>query len=313
MSIQQQLSQQDVYGSEEKRQAGLRSMVRRLHATNNIAVTILSIVTGLVVLGFLAILTYIVVQGLPYLFNPEFYSTDPHSKITVLPQIYNTFLVLVITEIILIPLALAAAIYLVEYARQGMLVNIIHFAAETLAGVPSLVLGLFGYLVFGSLLGFGYSRLSGILALLCLNLPLALRLFEDALSTVPREFREGGLALGGNKWHVIRTVVLPSALPGIITAVVLTAGKILAESAIIIFTMGTTAVRRPYDLNLLKASDTLTVRIYQVRSVDPGSYDPSQVNAIAGGSAALLIVLLLVINIGARVIGRAIQKRITAA
>ena len=140
-----------------------------------------------------------------------------------------------------------------------------------------------------------------------------MRLFEDALSSVPREFREGGLALGGNKWHVIRTVVLPSALPGIITAIVLTAGKILAESAIILFTMGTTPVRHPYDLNLLKPSDTLTVRIYQVRSIDPGSYDPAQVNAIAGGSAALLIILLLVINIGARVIGRAIQKRITAA
>jgi phosphate transport system permease protein len=293
--------------------AKLERLVRRLHVSNTMAISILIAVTGLVILLFVAILVYLLVQGLPYLFNADFYSSDPNSTISILPAIFSTGYILVISELILVPIALAAAIYLTEYARQGLLVNSIHFAAETLAGVPSIVLGLFGYLAFGSLLGFGYSRLSGILTLLCLNLPLALRLFEDALTSVPREQREAALALGCSKWHAIRTAVLPSALSGIVTGIILSAGKVLAESAVLIFTAGTSSPRRPYTLAWNIPAETLTVHIYQVQAINAYGNTPEEVIAIAGGAAALLILLLLVINIGARALGRFVQKRLTAA
>jgi phosphate transport system permease protein len=293
--------------------AGLERLVRRLHTANNVAVTVLSVITGLVVLIFVVILVYLLVQGMPYIFNPAFYDASPRSEVSILPAIFNTAYILIASEIILVPLALAAAIYLIEYAHQGLLVNVIHFSAETLAGVPSLVIGLFGYLFFGSVLGFGYSRLTGILSILCLNLPLALRLFEDALTSVSRDQREAALALGSNKWHAILTAVLPSALPGIVTAIVLSAGKILAESAVFIFTAGTSSPRHPFNLNPFLPAETLTVHIYEVEALNANSNTPDQVIAIASVSAALLIVALLVINIGARSLGRFIQKRLTAA
>jgi phosphate transport system permease protein len=271
------------------------------------------------------------VQGAPYLFDAAYYSTTPGSTLSILPQIYNTAYVLVATLVLLVPLALGAAIYLVEYARQGLLVTVIHFAAETLAGVPSLVLGLFGFLLFATVLGLGYSRLSGILTLVCLNLPLALRLFEDALTAVSPDQREAALSLGSHKWHTIRTAVLPSALPGIITAMILSAGKVLAESAILIFTAGTSTPRFlfspnrywvPFSLGSFQVqlplwsspfvpSETLTVHIYEEFINSNGNQ--AQANGIAALCAALLIIGLLVINIGARSLGRFLQKRLTAA
>jgi phosphate transport system permease protein len=151
------------------------------------------------------------------------------------------------------------------------------------------------------------------LTLLCLNLPLALRLFEDALTSVPRDQREAALALGSHKWHAILTAVLPSALPGIVTAIVLSAGKVLAESAVLIFTAGTTNPRHPFNLDPTIPGETLTVHIYEVQALNANSNTPDQIAAIAGGSAALLIIALLVINISARAIGRFIKKRLTAA
>ena len=195
------------------------------------------------------------------------------------------------------------------------MITVIHFAAETLSGVPSLVLGMFGFLIFVVYAHMGTSRLAGALTLLCLNFPLALRLFEEALSTVPRELREGGLALGATRWHMIRTVVVPSALPGIITAVILTAGKIIGEAAARLFTMGLFNPSNVFTLNPLIASDTLTTRLYYVKGVGAGTLGltSSQESALAAGIAAVLIILLLVINLSARGVGRAIQRRVTAA
>jgi phosphate transport system permease protein len=191
----------------------------------------------------------------------------------------------------------------------------IHFAAETLAGVPSIVLGLFGFLAFAIFAHFGTSRLSGALTLLCLNFPLGLRLFEDALASVPRELREGSLALGASKWHMVRTVVLPSALPGIVTGLILTAGKIIGEAAALLFTMGLFNPANVFTLNPFIASDTLTTRLYFLKGVGAGSsgLTASQETAVAAGLAAVLIVILLVINVSARTLGRLIQRRITAA
>jgi phosphate transport system permease protein len=302
--------------TEENRTQELSRLIGRLHATNNVAVTILWILMAIVALTFLGTIVLLLIQGLSYLFNPSFYSTDDALvNVSIAPELFNTFYILTLSEIILVPIALAAAIYLVEYARQGPLVTVVHFAAETLAGVPSIVLGLFGVIVFVIFLHMGLSRLSGALTLLCLNLPLALRLFEDALASVPRELREGGLALGGTKWHVIRTVVLPSALPGIVTGIILSAGKIIGEAAALIYTAGVSNPGNVFTLNPLISSDTLTIHLWYVKTQGAGSagLSSAQASAISAGSATLLIIVLLLINILARSLGRYIQRRVTAA
>ena len=310
MSTQQivQTSEQD----REERVAQLSRLVRRLHTGNNIATTILSIIAAIVVVIFIGVIVYLLIKGLAFLIDPAFYNT---SDAGVGREIFNTFYVLILSEIFLIPVSLAAAIYLNEYARQGPLVTAIQFAAETLAGVPTIVLGLFGFLIFSSSLHLGFSRLAGALTLLCLGLPLGLRLFEDALVSVPRELREGGLALGATKWRVIRTVVLPSALPGIITGIILTAGRIVGEAAALLFTMGLTSPQNVFTASSLIASDTLTTHLYFIAGPGAGStgLTTAQETAISAGSSALLIALLLIINLGARGIGRFIQRRITAA
>jgi phosphate transport system permease protein len=309
MSSQTQMSSTPAHNNDEQRIRSLERLVRGLHLQNNIASVVLALGTLIVALIFLLIMIYLLINGVPYLINPDFYGSNGTG--TVGQQIFNTIYILIFTEIILVPITLSAAIYLVEYAPQGPFVTIIHFAAETLAGVPSLVLGLFGYLIFSTVLGFGLSRLSGVLTLLCLNFPIALRLFEDALTTVAREQREGGLALGSTKWRMIRTVVLPSAVPGIITGIVLSAGKIIAEAAALIFTMGASNGNNVYTLNPMISTDNLTIHIYYLQT--SGVIPQNVANAVSAGSAALLIIILLVINLGSRFAGRLIQRKIMAA
>jgi len=229
----QNIAQVPAQGNE--RLAELKRVVRRLHLNNGVAVGILWTVASFVALLFIAIIVYLIFRGFIYLINPAFYGSGIDG---IGPEIFNTFYILILTEVFLFPITLAAAIYLIEYARQGPLVTSIHFAAETLAGVPSIVLGLFGVLAFSDLLGLHTSRIAGALTLLCLNLPLSLRLFEDAIASVPQELREGGLALGATRWRMIRSVVLPSALPGLVTGLILSAGKIIGEAAALLFTMG---------------------------------------------------------------------------
>jgi phosphate transport system permease protein len=299
----------------EERLAGMTRTVRRLHVNNRIWLGVLWTISALVALLFLTILVYLVLQGFTYLFNANFYSLDPTNPSAIGAELFNTFYILILTEMILIPIALAAAIYLVEYARQGVLLTIIHFAAETLAGVPSIVLGLFGAITFGFYAHLGTSRLTGAITLVCLNLPLALRLFEQALSTVSRDYREGGLALGSTKWHMIRTVVLPSALPGLVTGFILSAGKIIGEAAALLFTMGAFNPVNVINFNPLIASDTLTVHLWyvQTQGAGTGGLTPKISTTVSAGSAALLILILLIINLGARGAGRLIQRKVTAA
>src|SRR5579875_16481 len=291
--------------------ASRRRLVQAMHIRNRIALGMLWAITAIVALIFIVIIVYLIAKGFTALFDPTFYSTGDAG---IAPELFNTFYMLILSEIFLFPIALAAAIYLIEYARQGPFVTVIHFAAETLAGVPSIVLGLFGFIVFGASFGFHISRIAGALTLLCLNLPLALRLFEDALASVPRELREGGLALGATKWQTIRTVILPSALPGIITGLILSAGKIIGEAAALIFTAGAFNPINVFTLNPLIGSDTLTVHLWYIETAGAGSttLTAAQANTVAAGSATLLILILLVINMGARGIGRLITRRITA-
>lgn len=287
-------------------------LLRRLHLGNVLASSILWFITMLVTAAFVVIILNLIWTGLPTLVSGDFYGAGPAG---IAPELFNTFYILLLTELLLFPLSLGAAIYLVEYAGHRRLITLIHFAAETLAGVPSLVLGMFGFLVFSSYAHLSISRISGALTLLCLNFPLALRLFEDALSTVPRELREGGLALGATRWWTIRTVVLPSALPGLITGLILTAGKIVGEAAALLFTMGLFNPASVFTLDPTLASDTLTTRLYYIKGVGAGSTGLTSVQetALAAGISALLILLLLIMNIAARSAGRLIQRKLTAA
>jgi phosphate transport system permease protein len=308
------MSLQEVASSHarEVRLSDLKRLAQRLAVTNSIAMGVLWVITLLVAALFIYIIISLIVQGASTLVKPAFYGT---SDTGIAPELFNTFYILILTELILVPLSLAAAIFLVEYSPRGRFITIIHFAAETLSGVPSLVLGMFGFLVFSVYAHLGISRLAGALTLLCLNFPLALRLFEQSLESVPGDLREGALALGATKWRAIRTVVLPSALPVIITAVILTAGKIIGESAALIFTMGLFNPSNVFTLNPLIPSDTLTTRLYYLKGPGAGttSLSSAQETAVAAGLSAVLIILLLVINLSARVIGRAIQRRVTAA
>jgi phosphate transport system permease protein len=287
-------------------------LVKRLNRYNILAVSLLWLVTILVAVIFIAILLNIVWNGSPTFFADYFYTSGTEG---VLSELFNTFYILILTELILFPVALGAAIFLVEYVKKGPLVTVIHFAAETLAGVPSLILGMFGLLLFTTTMHMGVSRLAGALTLLCLNLPLGLRLFEDALNAVPQDLREGSLALGSTRWHTIRTVVLPSALPGLITGLILTAGKVIGEAAAILFTMGTNNPNDVFTFDPRIASDTLTTRLYYLQTSGARTSGLSQINEahLVAGLAATLIILLLVINISARSIGRLIQRNITAA
>ena len=309
MSIQEVVSSQ---ADLDRRIAGLKRLTQRLAVRNSIALALLWVITVLVAALFIYIIIRLLVLGAPTLLSATFYGT---SEAGIAPELFNTFYILILTELFLFPIGLGAAIYLVEYSPQGRFISIIHFAAETLAGVPSLVLGMFGFLVFAVYLHMGTSRLAGALTLLCFNFPLALRLFEDALASVPRDLREGGLALGATKWRMIRTAVLPSALPGLITGLILTAGKIIGEAAALIFTMGLFNPSNVFTLNPLIASDTLTTRLYYIEGPGAGSLGLTQPQeqALTAGLAAILIVLLLVINLSARGIGRVIQRRVTAA
>ena len=308
MSLQEAVSPQ----AEEVRLSALRRLTQRLAVRNSIAMGVLWVITLLVAALFIYIIISLIVQGASSLISPAFYGT---SDAGIAPQLFNTFYILILTELILVPLSLAAAIYLVEYAPQGPIITVIHFAAETLSGVPSLVLGMFGFLVFSVYAHMGISRLAGALTLLCLNFPLALRLFEQSLESVPGDLREGALALGATKWRSIRTVVLPSALPVIITGIILTAGKIIGESAALIFTMGLFNPSNVFTLNPLIPSNTLTTYLYYIKGPGAGttSLSSAQETALAAGLSAVLIILLLVINLSARFIGRAIQRRVTAA
>jgi phosphate transport system permease protein len=285
--------------------------LRRNELLNTVGISCLWICAGIVSLLFLGIIIYLLIQGGGYLFDVTFYSTQ---RFGIGRELFNTIYILLLAQIILLPIALAAAIYLTEYAKPGKLVNSIHFAAETLASVPSLVLGLFGVLVFVTYFHLGTSRIAGALTLLCLNLPLALRLFEDAITSVPRELRESGYALGSTTWHTILTLVLPSALPGIVTAIILTSGRVVGESAAFLFTMGLYSPVHATSIDWSLPGATLTTHLYNI--IGPGSgslgLTSHQEASIAAGSAALLLVILLVFNFAARGMGDMLRRHLMA-
>jgi phosphate transport system permease protein len=251
---------------------------------------------GLLIIGVLAVfLGYILIKGLPvlsasFVFGP---SSDVSAGGGVGAQLFNTFYILFISLLVAAPVAVGAGIYLAEYSARGRLADVIRLSVECLASVPSIVLGLFGMILFINLMGFGISLGVGAMTLALMNLPIIVRVTEEALKTVPREYREASLALGATKWQTIARVVLPAALPGIVTGVTLTAGRAVGETAILIFTAGTTASRMIPDFSLSAGGETLAVHMWYVMAI---GLVPDRVD-IANGTGALLILVILTFNL----------------
>jgi phosphate transport system permease protein len=290
---------------------------RRARLSNAVA---FGVVRGLA-LAFLLlvvfVLLYTVVQGRFELFRGGFYTSPPstdHAGSGAGPQIFNTFYLLVLTLILTIPTGLASGIYFAEYAGTGRLVNAIRRATETLATLPSIVVGLFGYALFVQATGSHPSRLAASLALTVIALPYAVRITEDALRSLPPALRESSLALGGTRWQTITRVLLPAALPQLVTGVILIAGRCFGEAAAVLFTgtVGTPTDHANYSLSPFLPGDSLAVNLFVFRSqVEPGTVpDAAQ---YADGVAALLILLVLVFNIGARFVARRMVRRMQGA
>lgn len=263
---------------------------------------------GMAILGILVtFLGYMLVKGLLVL-SWNFITgmpSDINAGGGVGPQLFNSFYILLLSMLFSIPIAVGAGIYLAEYAGNNRLTDMIRLSTESLATVPSIVLGLFGMIIFVNMLGMGFSIIGGSLTLLLLNLPVLVRVTEESIRTVPVHYREASLALGATKWQTIWRVVLPNALPGIITGITLTAGRALGETAILIFTAGTTVSRTVPDFDVTAAGETLAVHMWYVMAV---GLVPDRV-AIADGTGALLILTILIFNLMFTLPSKYIQRR----
>lgn len=245
---------------------------------------------------------YVLMNGIPNI-TWELLSTKPSyltQRIGILPDILNTVYIVLATLIIVLPLGVGAAIYLTEYAKNKKLVAMIEYAAETLSGIPSIIYGLVGMLLFSN--NFGTSLLSGALTLVIMNLPTVMRTTQESLKTVPQSYREGAFGLGAGKWRVIRTVVLPGCVDGVITGCILSVGRILGESAALLFTAGFAHALNGIFTGLISPGATLTVALY-VYAKEEGEF------GVAFAIAAILMVLTLLINLSAALVGKYFAKR----
>ena len=260
-----------------------------------------SIITcGLVVY----MLAYVLFRGIPNI-SWEFVSTSPSylsGNIGILPDIMNTIYIVLASLVIVLPLGVGAAVYLTEYATNKKLVDIIEYAAETLSGIPSIIYGLVGMLFFCQFMGLQTSLLAGALTLVIMNLPTIMRTTQESLKTVPQSYREGAFGLGAGKWRVIRTVVLPNCIDGIITGCILATGRILGESAALLFTAGFAHALNGPIKGLQSAGASLTVALY-VYAKEQGEFE------VAFGIAAILVVLTLILNVAARLVGAYFKKK----
>lgn len=251
-----------------------------------------------------SIIIYVLFKGLPNI-SWELLSSKPSyisEKIGILPDIVNTLYIVLATLIIVIPLGVGAAIYLTEYAKSKRLTSIIEYAAETLSGIPSILYGLVGMLIFCQFLGMKTSLIAGAMTLAMMNLPTIMRTTQESLRTVPMSYREGAFGLGAGKWRVIRTVVLPCSIDGIITGCILTIGRILGESAALLFTAGFAHELNGLVKGLQSSGASLTVALY-VYAKEQGEFE------VAFAIAAILIILTLIINFIARIVGNYFKNR----
>ena len=252
----------------------------------------------------LFLIGYVLYKGLPNI-TWKLLSTSPSylaGTIGILPDILNTLYIVLATLVFVLPLGVGAAVYLTEYAQNKRLVDAIEYAAETLSGIPSIIYGLTGMLIFCSFLGMRTSLLAGAMTLAIMNLPTVMRTTQESLKTVPQAYREGAFGLGAGKWRVIRTVVLPGCVDGVITGCILCVGRILGESAALLFTAGFAHALNGLFKGLTSAGATLTVALY-VYAKENGEFE------IAFAIAAILMVLTTCIHLAATAVGRYFQKR----
>ena len=288
--------------------------------TDRIATSALWVIAAATVLLLAAIIVEIIWSALPTL-SLSFVFGEPSSTSLggIGPLLWNSFYILVLTMLITVPLGLLAGIYMAEYAGENAFTRSVRFAQEAISSVPSIVVGMFGLIIFVNILHLGFSALAGSLALTVFNLPLMARLVEQAIEAVPDDERQGSLALGATTWQTIRFVVLPLAIPGIVTGVILTAGRVFGEAAALLFTAGL-STPTGYDFSNLDLADpsspwsplrpatTLAVYIWKTNSEGLGDY----VTQVADGSAAVLLICVLLFNVGARLFGRRLSRRLTA-
>ncbi len=258
---------------------------------------------GLTCALLLFLIGYIFYRGLGDI-TWELLSTETsylNDTVGILPNILNTLYIILLAMIIVLPLGVGAAIYLTEYASSRRMVAIIEFASETLTGIPSIIFGLVGMLFFIQMMGLKQGILAGGLTLVIMILPTIIRTTQESLKTVPNSYREGALALGAGKWHMVRTVVLPNAIDGIVTGCILAIGRIVGESAALLFTAGFGLVLNGIWESMQSSSATLTVALY-VYASERGEVD------VAFAIAAILMVLTLIINLSANLVGKKLKK-----
>ena len=258
-----------------------------------------------VIILVVGIIGMVLIRGLPHV-NWTFLTTTSsilRGTNGILPAIINTLYIILLTLVIVLPLGVGAAVYLTEYATNRKLIAIIEFTNETLAGIPSIIYGLVGMLVFAQSLGLQTSLLSGSLTLVIMTLPTIIRTTQESLKTVPMGYREGAMGLGAGKWHIIRTIVLPCSIDGIVTGCILAIGRIVGESAALLFTAGAAQVIAG---NIIEAytsnGASLSVLLY-LRAFENGDFDS------AWGIGAVLLILVLVINIAARLAKKHLRQK----
>lgn len=252
----------------------------------------------------LFLVIYVLAKGLPNL-SWRLLSTAPSyltGEIGILPDLLNTLYIVMATLVVVLPLGVGAAVYLTEYATNRRLIAAIEYAAETLSGIPSIIYGLVGMLFFCQFLGMQTSLLAGALTLVIMNLPTVMRTTQESLKTVPQSYREGAFGLGAGKWRTIRTLVLPGCVDGILTGCILSVGRILGESAALLFTAGFAHVLNGLLDGLTSAGSTLTVALY-IYAKEQGEF------GVAFAIAALLMLLTLLINLAATLVGSYFKRK----
>ena len=288
---------------------------------DKLATGVLYTIAGIIVAILASLILYILVRGLPHVswkfLTGQSSSYQAGGGIGI--QLYNSLFLLVITLIISIPLSMGAGIYLSEYAKKGPVTDFVRTCIEILSSLPSVVVGLFGYLIFVIQFQYGFSILSGALALTVFNLPQMTRSVEDSLQHVHHTQREAGLALGISRWETIVHVVVPEALPSIVTGIVLASGRIFGEAAALIYTAGQSAPALNWSdwnplsisspISIFRQAETLAVHIWKVNSEGT----TPDATAVSAGSAAVLLIFILIFNFGARRLGAYLHKKLTSA
>ena len=297
----------------------LSAHAAKIGKQDNVATVILTVIVGLVLALLAAIVAYILFEGLWKVFQPGFLVNPSTNK--ELPgiayQLFDSFYMLIITLIISVPISLGGAIFLVEYAPENWVTSAASTAIETLSSLPSIVVGMFGSLFFVVYLGWGISIIAGCLALTMFNIPILVRVIQQALEDVPRSQRDAGLALGLTRWETTLNVLLPSAMPAIVTGIVISAGRVFGEAAALIFTSGSAAARLNFastnfasptnPWNIFRPAETLAVHIWKLKmEPTPGN------DEIVWGTAAVLIICVLLFNVLARVLGKALARKLTS-